>query len=135
MTLDASRQDVLGREDCIALMTAVPIGRIVFTEAALPAVQPVTFVIDDESVIIRTDEGSRLAAATRNAVVAFETDSFDAETRTGWSVTVVGHALAVDDKDESARLKALPMHPWEPGRRDHYIRVRIEYITGRRIIS
>ncbi|MEV0831043.1 pyridoxamine 5'-phosphate oxidase family protein [Nonomuraea rubra] len=63
-----------------------------FTDRALPAVQPVAFHLDGERIVIRTGIGSKLAAATRNAVVAFEADEFDPEERTGWSVTVIGHA-------------------------------------------
>ncbi|MGW3352896.1 pyridoxamine 5'-phosphate oxidase family protein [Nonomuraea rubra] len=73
----------------------------VFTDRALPAAQPVAFHLDGERIVIRTGIGSKLAAATRHAVVAFEADEFDQEERTGWSVTVIGHARAAQIRPRS----------------------------------
>ncbi|MER6580227.1 pyridoxamine 5'-phosphate oxidase family protein, partial [Nonomuraea sp. NPDC001023] len=126
MQLDSSGLQVLSREECLRLLSSTPIGRIVFTDRALPAVQPVNFCLDGERVVIRTSIGSKLAAATRHAVVAFEADEFDPAMRTGWSVTAVGHARAVTDPAETARLAALPLSPWAPGSRDHYVVVDAE---------
>ncbi len=95
---------MLSREECLRLLAVTPIGRLVFTHRALPAVQPVNFVLDGETVVIRTAIGSRLAAATRDAVVAFEIDDIDARTGSGWSVTVLGRARGVSDPEEVARL-------------------------------
>ncbi|MEU0568538.1 pyridoxamine 5'-phosphate oxidase family protein [Nonomuraea sp. NPDC005983] len=133
MQLDSSGLQVLSRQECLGLLSATPIGRIVFTDHALPAVQPVTFCLDGETIVIRTATGSKLAAATRHAVVAFEADSFDLDTRTGWSVTAVGRARAVHEPHEIARLNSLPLTPWAPGARAHYITVETEQVTGRRI--
>ena len=65
----------LSRDECMRLMGSVPVGRIVYTRQALPAVELVNFTLDDGDIIIRTDAGGKLAAATRGAVVAFEADS------------------------------------------------------------
>ena len=134
MNVDSTDLEVLSPDECLALAATVPIGRIVFTDRALPAVQPVNFVIDhDGSVIIRTTQGSKLAAATRNAIVAFEIDEFDPHFKAGWSVTMVGRAQVVRDPIEDARLAQLPLHTWAPGTRDRYIRIRPERVNGRRI--
>ncbi|MFI7705616.1 pyridoxamine 5'-phosphate oxidase family protein [Nonomuraea sp. NPDC049480] len=133
MKLDSSGLQVLSPEECLRLLASAPIGRIVFTDRALPAVQPVNFYLDGETIVIRTTIGSKLAAATRRAVVAFEVDELDPEMRTGWSVTVVGHARAVEAPQEIARLATLPLEPWAPGSRDHYILVEAEQVSGRRI--
>ncbi|NUR84578.1 MAG: pyridoxamine 5'-phosphate oxidase family protein [Nonomuraea sp.] len=133
MQLDSSGLQVLSRQECFLLLSSAPIGRIVFTDRALPAVQPVNFHLDDRSIVIRTATGSKLAAATRGAIVAFEADEFDPCLRTGWSVTAVGPARAVTDPAELERLAALPLTTWAPGHRDHYIVVEAEQISGRRI--
>ncbi|GAA4147367.1 MULTISPECIES: pyridoxamine 5'-phosphate oxidase family protein [Actinomadura] len=126
---------VIGTRECLDLMRSVPIGRIVFTDRALPAIQPVNFVLDaDDSVIIRTVPGSKLAAATRGAIVAFEADDFDEASRTGWSVTLIGPARAVTSPAERDRLARLPLTPWSPGMRDHFIRVTARQVSGRRIV-
>jgi nitroimidazol reductase NimA-like FMN-containing flavoprotein (pyridoxamine 5'-phosphate oxidase superfamily) len=128
-----SELEVLSPEECISLAATMPIGRIVFTDRALPAVQPVNFLIEDGSVIIRTVEGSKLAAATRNAIVAFEIDEFDRLSQAGWSVTLVGRAQSVRDPAEAARLARLPLYTWAPGLRDRFIRIHPEHISGRRV--
>jgi hypothetical protein len=70
----------------------VGVGRLVFTEDALPAVRPVNFRLWRDDVVIRVAGGPKLAAATHNLVVAFQADELDPDLRTGWSVTAVGHA-------------------------------------------
>ena len=119
----------LSRDECLRLMGSVPVGRIVYTRQALPAVELVNFALDGGGIVIRTDAGGKLAAATRGAVVAFEADSVDVAGQAGWSVTVVGHATAVTDGAEIARLEQLPLtavgageprplHPDLPGDRE-----------------
>lgn len=135
MKTDSAGLQVLSWEECMRPLPEVPIGRIVFTENALPAVQPVNFCLYGSDIVIKTAPGSKLAAATRDAVVAFEVDDFDVRTRTGWSVTAVGHARAVYDPEEIERLSELPLQAWAPGNRDHFIVVRVEQITGRRIVQ
>jgi uncharacterized protein len=132
---DGDGLETLDRHECLALLGSVPLGRVVFTERALPAVQPVGFALDRDCVIIRTAPGSRLAEATGGAVVAFEADEFDGATRTGWSVTVVGQASTVRDPAEAARLSRLPFWPWSESRRDQFIRIPSQYVTGRRITA
>jgi nitroimidazol reductase NimA-like FMN-containing flavoprotein (pyridoxamine 5'-phosphate oxidase superfamily) len=133
MLFDAGGLKILSREECRALLDTVPLGRIVFTHAALPAVQPVNFTMAGDDVIIRTSQGSKLAAAVRNAVVAFEIDEYDADKRLGWSVVIVGHAHRVSKADELAVLQDLALRSWAPGRRDDFIRITPEVVTGRHI--
>ncbi|MFD0899183.1 pyridoxamine 5'-phosphate oxidase family protein [Actinomadura sediminis] len=133
MQFDHGGLQILDDEECRSLLATAPLGRIVFTDRALPAVQPVNFVLADGDVVIRTSPHSRLAAAARDAVVAFEIDAFDAAARTGWSVVVVGHARAVADPSELAALRDLPLRSWAPGEHGHFIRVHPEIITGRRL--
>ncbi|MFB9682382.1 pyridoxamine 5'-phosphate oxidase family protein [Streptosporangium vulgare] len=135
MKLDSAGLQILSRQECLALLASASIGRIVFTDRALPAVQPVNFVLDGQDIVIRTGIGSKLAAATSGAIVAFEADDFDPTTHTGWSVTAIGPARAAHEPHEIQHLSTLPLHTWAPGSRDHYILVRAEHITGRRLTS
>jgi nitroimidazol reductase NimA-like FMN-containing flavoprotein (pyridoxamine 5'-phosphate oxidase superfamily) len=133
MRLDANGLEVLDREDCLALMRSVTLGRVVFTERALPAIQPVHFVLDGDDVIIAATPGSKLASATRGTIVAFEADAFESGTRSGWSVTMIGQARAVRVATEIERLSRLPLRSWAPGCHDYFIRIRGDYVSGRRI--
>jgi uncharacterized protein len=133
MESDGVALERLSRDQCLRLMGSVPVGRIVYTRRALPAVELVNFALHAGDIVIRTDAGGKLAAATRGAVVAFEADSVDVAGRTGWSVTVVGQAREVTDAAEIARLQQIPLTPWAPGHRDHYIRVTPTIVNGRRL--
>jgi len=84
-------------------------------------------------VVFRTDEGSKLDAACRGSRVAFEIDGTDAAARTGWSVLVRGEAIEVTDPAELARLRKLPLDPWAPGAKTHYVRILPAALTGRLI--
>lgn len=99
------------------------LGRIVFTEHALPTARPVNHVLDGGDVVIRTHEGAALTSQARHAagtgvVVAYEADAIDPDTRLGWSVVVTGYARLVTDTDELNRiqelLEPLPYHPVRP---------------------
>jgi len=133
MNSEENELNVLDDAECMALMGSRPVGRIVFTENALPAVRLVNFVLHKDTVVIRTAPGSKLDAALRGAIVAFETDDYDPETCTGWSVTAIGEARAVRDDADVARLATLPLSPWAPGRRDRFISIACRRISGRRL--
>jgi hypothetical protein len=89
-------QQELSHAECLQLLAAPGIGRLAYTEAALPAVRPVSFALHGEEVLIPARTRSGLVDAVRDAVVAFETDAFDPQRRTGWAVTAVGPARVLD---------------------------------------
>ncbi|TXI56113.1 pyridoxamine 5'-phosphate oxidase family protein [Mycolicibacterium mageritense] len=127
--------DVLSRRQCLDLLNKVRVGRLVFTEEALPAVQPVNFRLWHDDVVFRVAGGAKLSAATEKQVVAFEADELDPDLHTGWSVTVVGHAQPVTDVDELVAIAGTFVQPWVDGRRDHFVRIRTEKVTGRQFRS
>ena len=95
--------------------------------------EPVNFALHDAVIVIRTDAGGKLAAATRGAVVAFQADDFDPIRRSGWSVTVVGRCQEVTDAEDLAGLDKLGLESWAPGARNHFIRIEPGIVTGRRL--
>jgi uncharacterized protein len=122
------------REQCLALVASVPIGRVVYTDQALPAVLPMNFALERDEVVIHTGSGSTLAAAIRNAVVAFQVDDFDPDTMTGWSVTITGQArLAEGGEEEATRLARLPLRPWVPTTNGQFIRIPARHVRGHRL--
>lgn len=133
MDFNGSVSERLPRHACLRLVGQVPMGRIVYTLQALPVVELVSFAVDGGDIIIRTDSGGKLAAATRSAVVAFEADSVDVAAHAGWSVTIVGYSRAVVDDDEIRHLEQVNLVPWVPGKHDHFIRISPSIVTGRRI--
>lgn len=134
MALDRNGLEILSREECLRLLATVPVGRVAVSVGALPAILPVNFVVLDGDVVFRTAPGSKLDAAVRNAVVAFEADAVDAVYHTGWSVLVVGVAEEVTDPESLRAVDALPLEPWAlDGLADHVVRIRTQTISGRRL--
>jgi uncharacterized protein len=131
MYSDGSALEQLSRDECLTLMASVPVGRIIYTRRALPAVELVNFAFDHDDIVIRTARGSKLAAAARGAVVAFEADCVDPVGQVGWSVTAVGPSQEVTDPAEVVRLQAIGLNSWAPGTRDHFIRISPVILTGR----
>jgi uncharacterized protein len=125
--------ECLSREESLNLLGSQPIGRLVYTRQALPAVEPVNFALSKGEIIIRADGGGKLAAAVRGDVVAFEADVLDTAVRSGWSVTVIGRSREASDPEEISRLRALPLVSWSPGDKDHFICIDIEIVNGRRL--
>jgi hypothetical protein len=131
MNAKGSALERLPDGDCLRLIASVPVGRIVYTLRALPAVEPVNFAVDDGDIVFRTEPGGQLAAAVRQAVVAFEVDELDFARRDGWSVTIVGTAREVTDPADVARLGQIGLASWAPGERQHFVRITPGIITGR----
>jgi nitroimidazol reductase NimA-like FMN-containing flavoprotein (pyridoxamine 5'-phosphate oxidase superfamily) len=99
------------RTESLRLLAGATVGRVVHTDRALPACTPVNFLLLGEAVVFRTAASSRLAAATADAVVAFEVDEIDPVTCTGWTVQVTGVATAVRDVSTLVRLDQLGLVP------------------------
>lgn len=131
--VDANHRRVqreLTREQSLRLLSGVHLGRVVFTDRALPAIRPVNHVLDDDQVIIRSHSGAAiLSAAQHRVVVAYEADTLDPQTRLGWSVVVTGIATQVRDPAEVARYQEL-LRPWVDRHMDQVIAISTDLVTG-----
>ena len=123
----------LTKSQCFELLAREHVGRVAVVDDRGPIVVPVNFVLDRHMVVFRTDEGTKLDAASRGSRVAFEIDEIDAVAHTGWSVLVRGEAVEVTDPAELARLRKLRLTPWAPGAKTRYVRILPTALTGRRI--
>lgn len=115
---------------CRALLDTASLGRAVFTSGAMPGAQPVVYTLDREEVLFRTADASRLAAAARHDVLAFEVDDVDSDTGVGWRVFALGHAREITDIHRLQQLDLISK-PCDglPGRT---IAIPLERLTGRR---
>ncbi len=125
--------EIIDRDTCLALLADEVVGRVGVTDHGAPRILPVNYVLDDDSIVFRTAPGTKLRDGPRSPA-CFEIDSFDRETRTGWSVLVLGELEEVTALDRSwDHVLELPVHPWASGTKDHVLRLRSTYISGRRV--
>jgi nitroimidazol reductase NimA-like FMN-containing flavoprotein (pyridoxamine 5'-phosphate oxidase superfamily) len=135
MEIDRNGLEVLGRDESLRLLSTAVLGRIAITSGALPTVLPVNFRYDGRQILIRTGVGTKLSAATEHAVVAFEVDSIDPATETGWSVVVTGMAEEVVDPDDLAATQAVPLVRWAPGPGSRIVAISPDLVSGRRVVG
>jgi uncharacterized protein len=121
-------------DECLRLLAADEIGRLAIVVGHAPAVFPVNYALDGDTIVFRTDEGTKLAAGPR-APACFEIDSFDREHRTGWSVVAYGRLEEVTKYSGPALapVQQLSVSPWASGDKTHWMRLIPERITGRRV--
>ena len=86
-------------------------------------------------MLIRTAPGSKLHAILRSARAAFEIDGIDPASRVGWSVIIDGVSEEITGAAELRRIGGLGLEPWAPGHKGHWIRIRANTVSGRRIAS
>lgn len=125
---------VLPREECLRLLASNSFGRLSVAMDS-PVIRPVNYAFDDrsQSVVFRTADGSKFHAMLVNGNAAFEIDGIDPDSRTGWSVIIVGMTEEVTKPAEVRRLDRLGVETWTPGHKAHWMRIRAWTVTGRRI--
>jgi nitroimidazol reductase NimA-like FMN-containing flavoprotein (pyridoxamine 5'-phosphate oxidase superfamily) len=129
MSVDSLRH--LSREECVGLLARCQLGRVCVSIGALPAILPVNYVVWNGNIVFRTAAGTKLSAALIGAVVGFEVDDMSDDHARGWSVLVVGHATEIRDLAELRRVRKLPLETWVPGKRDRFVSIPTEHISGR----
>jgi nitroimidazol reductase NimA-like FMN-containing flavoprotein (pyridoxamine 5'-phosphate oxidase superfamily) len=135
MEVDRNGLEVLDRAECLRLLGTASLGRIGLTSGALPTVLPVNFRLIDDEIRFRTAEGTKLAAATEHAVVAFEVDEMDLVSHTGWSVVVTGLARRVTEPDALRPEQVSYLPRWAPGSNGAVVGISLDLVSGRRIMT
>jgi nitroimidazol reductase NimA-like FMN-containing flavoprotein (pyridoxamine 5'-phosphate oxidase superfamily) len=127
-------QQELAREEALQLLATVPLGRVVFTDRALPAIRPVNHIIDGPDIIFRTSRSAAITTAVDGigTIVAFEADAIDSGRQAGWSVVVVGGARLLTDTMQIEHYRQL-LRPWAPGTKDDFIAIRTDVVSGVRL--
>ena len=123
----------LDRAESLRLLAGVPVGRLIFTINAMPAIRPMNFALVDGLILLRTAADTTVARKVHDVIVAFEADQLDPATSSGWSVTVTGRATLVTDHAAIARYQAVPLVPWAPGMRDQFVTITTELVEGLRV--
>jgi transcriptional regulator with XRE-family HTH domain len=124
----------LPKSECWRRLGRGGLARVGCTSLGGPLVLPVNYRVLDGTLVFRTAWGGPLAASV-GARIAVEVDRIDEATRTGWSVLAVGTAIPVDDLPAVEHLlRAGVPDPWAGGKRQLWLRVRPDRLTGREIL-
>ena len=132
---DEATFEELSREECLELLAMQQVGRLAISTGMHPIIFPVNYVLDGEAIVFRTASGTKLEGSA-GLPVAFEVDALDIEHRSGWSVHLWGKASEIGPADSAAqraRVYALPLAPWSPGEKEHWVRIVPAGVSGRRI--
>ena len=122
---------VLDPQTCWQLIAGEEVGRLAVSVDRRPDIFAVNYAVDDETIVFRTAEGTKLSAMFVDSAVAFEVDGYDADSGTAWSVVVKGHAAELPMQDRLDDL-AFPLYPWTATPKPRFVRVAPDEITGRR---
>jgi nitroimidazol reductase NimA-like FMN-containing flavoprotein (pyridoxamine 5'-phosphate oxidase superfamily) len=122
----------LSEAECWGLLAAEPVGRLGVIFDSGPEIYPINHVLDGQSIVFRTDPGSKLAGLTKTPAVCYQVDGIDAEGHTGWSVLVKGRANEYTP-GEGGQAGDLSLDYWTVGAKEHWVRITPVEVTGRRI--
>ncbi len=125
----------LSEQDCRALLPSRRVGRLGVIAGGYPMIIPVNYLMDGNTVVIRSRMGETVRSAD-HADVTFQVDSVDETARTGWTLLVRGRAAVVtnEDTDPTAdRTRRLDLQPYAPGHDEVWIRIEQVGIAGRRV--
>ncbi|MBX7443696.1 MULTISPECIES: pyridoxamine 5'-phosphate oxidase family protein [unclassified Arthrobacter] len=128
----SSQVQNLEHHECWAMLRTVSVGRLAVLVDGRPDIFPVNFTVDGGTLVFRTSQGTKLSAATGDAPVAVEADGVDADTGLAWSVVIKGTADLVKSTEEVLETSRLYLFPWQAGRKDAFVRITPDSVTGRR---
>jgi nitroimidazol reductase NimA-like FMN-containing flavoprotein (pyridoxamine 5'-phosphate oxidase superfamily) len=125
--------EYLPEPTCWNLLSRAKVGRLGVLVDSAPEIHPVSFAVDGQTIVFRTDGGSKLRGVHRSPSVCFEVDRFDEDRAGGWSIMVRGRAVELETAEDLRTVLWMPLRPWPLGREPHWIRILPAEVTGRRI--
>lgn len=124
--------EVLSVDDCWKYLESSYIGRLAVINGTTPEIFPINFVPVERTLVFRTGPGTKLRSLLAGTQVAFETDGLNVYGTEVWSVVVKGLPEPVTDNDVNLEMADPNREPWEPGLKEHLVRIRPTAVSGRR---
>ena len=122
---------ILETNTCWELLRSADVGRLAVSIRNHPDIFPVNFVVDRGTIVFRTAEGTKLAAAVLGESVAFEIDGYDAEAGDAWSVVVKGRGVEIERMQDVFDALDLPLFPWHASPKHCFVRIEPDDVSGR----
>ena len=133
MYSDGSASSELSRDECLRLLASVPVGRVIYTRRAMPAVQLVNFALDHGDIVIRTDqqqESHRRRSRRRGRLQSRLPGRCSAVRLERHRHRAVAGSDGIDP-EEIGRLHTIGLSWWGLGEREYFIRVSPVIMNGR----
>ena len=120
----------LDEDESWQLLSRHEVGRLATTAGGILDIFPITYVVDNQSIVFRTGPGTKLVELTINDQVVFEIDHYDE--REGYSVIVHGTAEQLDSIADIDYAQTLPLPSLFPTERPRYVRINPTRVSGRK---
>jgi hypothetical protein len=124
--------EILDPQECWRLLGEASVGRLAVIVDDHPDVFPVTYKVDNESLVFRTGTGTKQQALDAGTPVALEADRVSAEFGMAWSVVVKGRAERATSTDQVTDGVRRALFPWQGIGKDYLVRIVPDSVTGRR---
>lgn len=124
--------EILSEAVCWERLRRTSVGRLGVHHDGAPAIYPMNYLVDGESIVFRTRPDSKISQAPMLERVAFEIDGFDQANGDAWSVLIKGFGRFVDSVPEIGHVDDLPLYPWIDADRSAWVRIVPVEVTGRR---
>ena len=115
-------------EECWDLLRSHELGRLGFHLLEQVHVVPINYTVDEDTLLFRTAEGSKLLGVVMHGDVVFEIDDHDEDA--AWSVVVRGNAVLLDEAS-AHRADNLPLRPWVDNPKYNVVEITPSEVTGR----
>lgn len=122
----------LSSSECWGYVRRASVGRLAVVVDGHPDIFPINYAVDHGTVVFRSADGTKLAAALADAPVAFEVDGYDDGLALAWSVVLKGTASALDSIEDVLHSETLQLVPWQTGEKNHFVRIEPIETSGRR---
>lgn len=131
MTDDTFRPTELSDLECYEFLRSQELGRLAYHLLGEVHIVPVNYAVDDDNrLIFRTAEGSKLFGITMNDDVAFEVDQLLGDEAISVIVRGRAHLLEADSAYVAERVR---LRPWINTPKFNVVAIDPNEVTGRRL--
>ncbi len=119
---------VLTPEQCWDVLRAEEFGRLAFQLVDEIHITPINYAVDEDVLLFRTAEGSKLLGVVMGSPIAFEVDQYADE----WarSIVIRGRTRLLAEEEEY-RAENVPLRPWVPTLKYNVVEIVPEVVSGR----
>jgi hypothetical protein len=132
--MNRPQDEILYSAECWRLLSTQSLGRLATSTDRGVRIWPVNYATWGETVVFRSDPGSKVWDIAAHPQVSFEIDGVDDEAR-HWSVVLTGRAdVVVPDEAPSFEVHEEPV-TLNPGPKRIHVRITPATVTGRRFTA